>query len=115
MKTDAELRALAALAEAASFGGEFQQWTVVDGESTMDWRKTPSAESAYPNNRAFVQAASPDVVRELVARALKAEAIVRDLAKADVYDQYGTCQLCFEQGYEHAADCLRRRAVDLKF
>lgn len=100
---DEKLHAIAALAEAA---------TPHVKHLGVNWIE--------PNSLAFYEAASPDVVRELVERVIKAEAIVRDLAADDIgVDNDGNCPLCgqYAMGFketQHAESCPWRRAVDLK-
>lgn len=137
MKSDDDLHALAALAEAATLG----PWTAEDGDGmpgydgmanvygapeemgTVDRPSQRIARVTYTqedDDARFIAAASPDVVRELVERTLKAEAIVRDLAADDIgVDNDGNCPLCgqYAMGFketQHAESCPWRRAVDLK-
>lgn len=133
MITDDELRALAALAEAATPGPwehqPYRDEMVGDVAQSQPGGATITtigdADWTYANGR-FIAEASPDVVRELVARVLKAEAIVRDLAASKGYydGQSCRCVLCGEStspsgprnGYpdDHLLVCPWRRAVEAK-
>lgn len=133
MMTNDDLHALASLAEAATPTGPWFQVQdrvydnkIVPGQTFGDGFV---AEVGDIGRARFIAAASPDVVRELIERVLRAETIVRDLAKTDptktayAYGETsGTeCTLCGEISYEddfpiaaHAESCPWRRAVDLK-
>lgn len=132
MLDDDELRALAALAEAATKASEHPTDYQLD-----DWLRECAGPLLYQREggirMALIEAlkqlraaASPDVVRELVARVLKAEAIVRDLAASKGYYDALNCRcvLCGEStspsgprnGYpdDHLLVCVCpwRRAVE---
>lgn len=129
MLDNEKLRALAALAEAATPG----PWHAEDEEDGFvaepGFERTPTNPDRKPQARRdarFIAAASPDVVRELGARVLKAEAIVRDLAASKGYYDGQNCQcvLCGEStspsgprnGYpdDHLLICPWRRAAEAK-
>jgi hypothetical protein len=103
---------------------------LADGSVVATWAiKEPRFEFHAPQARAdaaFIAAANPAAVLELVQRLRAAEAIVRDLAACDPRDpEFWKCQLCKAQYVveypdddepkfkaTHAESCPYRRAVE---